>query len=202
MLPLFLICILESRSALSFSVLDAFASDDLQEGDRDFVSARELWQKECSVAPLDLLGSQRKCDDLLCEVVLNNLLVDADQWDSCRLLAAKSAHSASWSKAVPIPVLENFLGIEELRVGANISGAPTCLCKCGVRMDAKGYHGLSCRLNEGTLSRHAEINSIIKRCLGKIGLPSIFKPSELDRGDGRRLDGITTFPWKHGKCLV
>ena len=105
----------------------------------------------CSVAPLDLLGSQRKWDDLLCEVALNHLLVDADQWDRCRLFAAKSAHSAAWSEAVPIPVLGNFLGAEKLRVavavalrvGANISGAPTCLCKCGVRMDAKGYHGLS-----------------------------------------------------------
>ena len=57
-------------------------------------------------------------------------------------------------------------------------------------------------LNEGRLPRHAEINSIIKRCLGKIGLPSILEPSGLDRSDGRHPDGITTFPWKHGKCLV
>ena len=190
------------------SVPDALASDDLQGGDRDVVSARKSWQKQCSVAPLDLLGSQRKWDDLLCEVALNDLLVDADQWDHCRLLAAKSAHSATWSKAVPIPVLRNFLGAEELRVavalrvGANISGAPTCLCKCSVRMDAKGYHGLSGRLNEGRLPRHAKVNSIIKRCLRKIGLPSTLKPSGLDRSDGRRPDGITTFPWKHGKCLV
>ena len=154
------------------------------------------------VAPLDLLGSQRKWDDLLCEVALNDLLADADQWDRCRLLAAKSVHSATWSEAVPTPVLGNFSDAEELRVGANISCAPTCLCKCGVRMDARGYHCLSCRLNEGSLSRHAGINSIIKRCLGKIGLPSILEPSELDRDDGRRPDGITIFPWKHGKCLV
>ena len=190
------------------SVPDALASDDLRGGDRDVVSVRESWQKQCSVAPLDLLGSQRKWDGLLCEVALNNLLVDADQWDRCRFLAAKSAHSAAWSEAVPIPVLGNFLGAEELRVavvlrvGANIFGAPTCLCKCGVKMDAKGYHGLSCRLNEGRPPRHAEINSIIKKCLGKIGLPSILEPLELDTGDGRRPDSITTFPWKHGKCLV
>ena len=73
--------------------------------------------------------------------------------------------------------------------------APTCLCKCG-------YHSLSCRLIEGRLPRRAEINSIIKRCLGKISLPSILEPSGLDKSDGRRSDGITTFPWKHGKCSV
>ena len=160
------------------------------------------------MAPLDLLESQRKWDGLLCEVTLNNLLVDADQWDRCRLLAAKSAHSASWSETMPITVLGNFLSTGELRVAvafrveANISGAPTCLCKCGVKMDVKGHHGLSCRLNEGRLPRQSEINSIIKRCLEKIGLPSILETSGLDRGDGRRLDGITTFPWKHGKGLV
>ena len=131
------------------SVPDALASDDLQGGDRDVVSARESWQKLCSVAPLDLLGNQQKWDDLLCKVTLNGLLLNADQWDRCRLLAAKSAHSAAWSEAVPIPFIGNFLGAEKLRVavalrvGANISGAPTCLCKCGIRMDAKGYHGLS-----------------------------------------------------------
>ena len=208
-MPCFLSSSYESSSLvwlLLSSVPDALASDDFQGGDRDVVSARESWQKQCSVVPLDLLGSQRKWDDLLCEVALNDLLVDADQWDRCCLLAAKSAHSAAWSEAVPIPVLGNFLGAEELRVAlrveANIFGAPTCLCKCGVRMDAKGYHGLSCRLNEGRLSRHAEINSIIKRCLGKIGLSSILELSGIDKSDGRRPDGITIFPWKHGKYLV
>ena len=203
-------CFLSSSSLVRLllsSVPDALASDDLQGGDCDVVSARESWQKRCSVAPLDLLGSQPKWEDLLCEVALNDLLVDADQLDRCRLLAAKSAHSAAWLEAVPIPVLGNFLGAEELRVavalrvGANISGAPTCLCKCGVRMNAKGYHGLSCRLNKGRLPRHAEINSILKRCPEKIGLLSILEPSGFDRSDGRRPDGIRTFPWKHGQCL-
>ena len=63
---------------------DALASDDLQGGDRDVVLARELWQKQCSVAPLDLLESQRKKDDLLCEVALNDLLVDAVSGSSAK----------------------------------------------------------------------------------------------------------------------
>ena len=144
----------------------------------------------------------------MCEVAFNNLLVDADQWDHCRLLAAKSVHSAAWLEAMPIPVLGNLLGAEELRVavtlrkGANIIYALTCLCKCGIRMDSKGYHVLSCRLNEGSLPRHARINSIIKKCLGNIGLSSILEPTGLVKGDGRRLDGITTFPWKHGEHLA
>ena len=118
-LPCFLSSLYASSSLIRLllsSVPDALASDDLQGGDRDVVSARESWQKQCSVAPLDLLGSQWKWDDRLCEVALNDLLADADQWDRCRLLAAKSAHSAAWSEAVPIPILGNFLGAEDLRL--------------------------------------------------------------------------------------
>ena len=33
-------------------------------------------------------------------------------------------------------------------------------------------------------------------------MPRILGPSRLDGGDGRRPDGITTFPWEHGNCLV
>ena len=119
-----------------------------------------------------------------------------------------SPHSAAWSEVMPIPTLGNLLGDEKLRVsvalriGANISCVLACLCKCGVKMDPKGYHGFSCRLNEGSLPRHAEINSIVKRSLGKIGLPCILEPTGLDRGDSRRPNGITAFPWKHGKFLV
>ena len=91
------------RLLLSF-VPDALTSDDLQESDRDIVSARELWLKHYSVAPLKFLESQRKWDDLLCEVAFNELLVDADQWNRCCHFAVKSVHSAAWSKAVPIPV--------------------------------------------------------------------------------------------------
>ena len=43
---------------------------------------------------------------------------------------------------------------------------------------------------------------MIKRGLAAAGLPSVLEPAGLDRGDGRRPDGITTFPYAEGKCLV
>ena len=159
-----------------------------------------MWLKHYGVAPSDLLECKRKWDELLCEIAFNNLLVDADQWNRCRLLAAKSAHSGARSEAKPTPILRNLLDAKKLwvavafRVEADISCVSTCLCMCGVRMDAKSYRG--------RLPRHPEINSIIKRFLEKIGLPSILEPTGLDKSDGRRPDGITTFPWKHGKYLI
>ena len=164
------------------SVLDVHASDNFQGGDRDVVLARESWSNHYGVARSDLSGSQRKWDELLCELAFNDLLVDADQLSQ-------------------FPLWETLVAVV-LRVGANTSCVPTCPCKCGVEMNPKGFYGFSCRLNEGRLPRHVEINSIVKRCLGKISLPCILEPTGLDRGDGRRPDGITTFRWKHGKCLV
>ena len=34
------------------------------------------------------------------------------------------------------------------------------------------------------------------------GIPSTQEPHGLNRGDGKRPDGVTLFPWKNGWCLV
>ena len=45
-------------------------------------------------------------------------------------------------------------------------------------------------------------NNINKRSLDTAGLHSILEPVGLDRGDGRRPDGVTSFPFKGGKALA
>ena len=75
-------------------------------------------------------------------------------------------------------------------------------CKCGAHVDALGHHALSCKLSAGRLPRHAALNDIIKRALHTAGIPSILEPAGLDRGDGKRPDGMTIFPFKQGKCLL
>ena len=87
-----------------------------------------------------------------------------------------------------------------LRVGANICAPHRC--HCGSDVDERGLHGLSCQLSAGRLPRHAELNSVIKRGLAAAGMPAVLEPARLDRGDGRRPDGITTFPYAEGKCFV
>ena len=44
--------------------------------------------------------------------------------------------------------------------------------------------------------------NIIKRSLDTAGLHSILEPVGLDRGDVRRPDGVTSFPFKGGKALA
>lgn len=43
---------------------------------------------------------------------------------------------------------------------------------------------------------------MLRRALGGAGLDSVLEPAGLDRGDGRRPDGMTLFPFSRGKSLV
>ena len=84
-------------------------------------------------------------------------------------------------------------------------GAEVCQphrCRCGAVVDRLGLHPLSCRYSAGRLPRHAALNDVVKRALTTAGIPSYLEPPGLDRGDGRRPDGMTVIPFKNGKPLV
>ncbi|KAG0713662.1 hypothetical protein GWK47_015705 [Chionoecetes opilio] len=84
-------------------------------------------------------------------------------------------------------------------------GAPLCLphrCKCGSTADSLGHHQLSCCRDPGRLPRHAAINDIIRRGLAAAGVPALLEPWGLDRGDGRRPDGVTLTPFSIGRSLL
>ena len=49
---------------------------------------------------------------------------------------------------------------------------------------------------------YSVINNIIKTSLDTTGLHRILKPVGLDQGNGRRPDGVTSFPFKGGKALA
>ena len=68
--------------------------------------------------------------------------------------------------------------------------------------DSLGHHQLSCHRDPGRLPRHAALNDIIRRALAAAGVPALLEPRGLDRGDGRRPDGITITPFSSGKSLV
>ena len=69
-------------------------------------------------------------------------------------------------------------------------------------IDEYGLHPLSCRFSAGRHPRHNILNDLIKRSLDSAGIPSLLEPVGLDRGDGKRPDGITVFPFHAGKSLV
>ena len=149
---------------------------------------------------------QRAWDDISCEVRFQELVEPSNQLHRARLLAAKEPHSGAWLKAVPLAKLGLHLDDGTVRVAVALRlGAPICephSCRCGRRVDRLGHHGLSCRYSAGRLPRHTNLNDVVKRALTAAGIPAWLEPVGLDRGDSRRPDGVTVFPYSQGKCLV
>ena len=52
------------------------------------------------------------------------------------------------------------------------------------------------------IKSYCSLNDAVQRSLGSAHVASILEPVGLDRGDGKRPDGLTIFPWKYGKALV
>ena len=152
-------------------------------------------------------GQQRAWDDLASEACCKQLLRETNQVHRARLLAACQPHTAAWLQAVPVPSLGLFLDPESVRIAVALRlGAPICephVCRlCSCPADRLGHHALSCSKSAGRFPRHGELNDLVKRSLAASGIPSVLEPTGLDRGDGKRPDGLTTFPFKGGKCLA
>merc|ERR1712212_170640 len=170
--------------------------------------AREEFQQMTGVASLpegEAASSQKAWSDLAAESTKGRLIGRANQVHRARLLAACSAHTAAWTQAVPVPSLGLHLDSETVRVAVSLRlGTPVSQphrCRCGKQFDPLGHHGLACKYSSGRLARHANFNDVVKRALASAGMPSWLEPVGLNRGDGRRPDGITVFPFSGGQSL-
>ena len=84
-------------------------------------------------------------------------------------------------------------------------GAPVCVahkCVCGAEVDPTAQHALTCKKTRSRLSRHSRGNEVIHRALASADVPSTLEPPGLCLSDDKRPDGLTLFPWSHGKSLV
>ena len=54
----------------------------------------------------------------------------------------------------------------------------------------------------GRLSRHSNLNALLKQSLSSIHNPSVSEPRHLYRTDRKRPDGLTLVPWAVGKQLL
>ena len=136
------------------------------------------------------------------------LLLDSqpDEYNQARLLAAAAAHSGDWLNALPISACGLRLSDEAVRIAVGYRlGARLCDphdCPCGVFVDCRGSHGLSCRRCPGKTARHNYVNDLIFHALIRAGIPSSKEPAGLSRTDGKRPDGLTLVPWTTGKSAL
>jgi hypothetical protein len=150
---------------------------------------------------------QRNWDAAAIERDKQQLLEHAqDAQTMARLRAVMSSHSGDWLAAPPISSVGLRMDNTTVRVAAALRlGAPICaphVCICGSSVDARGTHGLSCTRSAGRALRHNLLNDIIHRALNRAQVAATREPSGLITGSGLRPDGVTTVPWKRGKCLA
>ena len=151
---------------------------------------------------------QKAWDATIVSTAAKSLLENApDDLARARLLASSSKESGAWLHALPSSSLGLRMDDNTIRVAVGLRlGSTQCRphsCQhYGVKVDHLAIHSLSCKKGEGRHYRHAAVNDILYRTLASAHIPSRLEPSDLNRLDGKRPDGVTMIPWKNGRLLV
>ena len=197
-LPAFL-----SSAFASSTLVSEILSSDSGTSLRD--EALSEWSTNISSTPPSR-GLQRGWDDLMSKSRQENLRPRLDQHRLACLAAASQPASGAWLQAIPSSSTGTLLDDEAARLAVALRlGLPVCEphpCRCGGTVDNRGLHPLSCRRSAGRFPRHSALNDVVRRSLDAAGIPSCLEPAGLDRGDGKRPDGLTLFPFSRGKSLV
>ena len=122
------------------------------------------------------------------------------------LSSATQPNSGAWMNCLPSTAIGTLLDNESFQIAISQRlGLPVCAphkCRCGAMVDRCGLHPLSFRFSAGRLPRHSALNDIIKCALTSAGFNAVLEPVGLNRGDGKRPEGMTVFPFSRGKCLI
>ncbi|XP_029656497.1 uncharacterized protein LOC115230450 [Octopus sinensis] len=141
---------------------------------------------------------QRHWDEIWCRETYRVIELCMDQERIICLRSGAQPTSGSWISACPIESTGCKLDDDTIRIGLCLRlGLPMCTphpCKCGKRIGPLGRHPLSCTRSAGRFPRHSAANDIIKRAMDAAGFHSQLEPAGLDRGDGKRPDGVTIYP--------
>ena len=133
---------------------------------------------------------QRSWDEPICGAFFDSLLQRADRTSRARLLAVASPDAGAWLHVQPCRNLGLCLSDRELRVAVGLRlGAPLVrphTCRCGVEVDSKGLHGLSCRRSAGRQRRHAQANDVLAKAFRSVDVQVELEPCSLFRDDGKK----------------
>ena len=193
---------LSSRAASISLVNDILRQPTNKQEDDDEVRA---WLDRNLVLPSNA-HKQRNWDDIQCSSAVATLVPVLNQHRLACFKAASRPESGVWLNCVPNNRIGTFIDNDTLRIGVALRvGLTVCIphrCKCGTTVDTFGTHPFSCRFSTGRIPRHSALNDVVRRGLSAAGMPSMLEPSGLDRGDGKRPDGITVYLYSRGRCLI
>ena len=168
-----------------------------------------IWQSITkSPIPDASIAAKQKIWSHPLQVIAAEAVLSAAQTQAsrARLIAAAAPSSGAFLQTIPMSSVGTRLDNTSMRIAVSLRlGAPLCTphdCVCGAAVDSSGIHGLSCRRSAGRGARHSAINSIVKAALTSAGIPIRLEPRGLACDDGKRPDGVTSMPWKNGRCLI
>ena len=117
-----------------------------------------------------------------------------DSHNRARLLAVSSPHCGVWLQALFVASCETRLENEAIRVAIGLR-LEVNLCEPHVfLLDIGGCQGLTRSI--------LQAQRMLWRALSRASIPSVRKPANLSRSDGRRPDGLRLIPWRGGKYLT
>ena len=202
-LPAYAFSISSTRQPVDHILQDVFVSCPTSEVDSVAERLTELGHEPIAT---DKKPFQRHWPSAVHEALFRSLIAGAPPSRLAQFSTAAQGHSGDWITAYPIAQVGTRLDDETLRISVALRvGLNVCLahqCRCGATVQSDGLHPLSCRFSAGRFPRHSAINDIISRSLDTAGLHSILESVGLDQGDGRRPDGVTSFPFIGGKALA
>ena len=145
--------------------------------DQATAGIRELWSAShnlpCPTAPL--ASKQHSWDEPSLATDIAAVLSGAiDNHHRARVLAVSTTHAGDWLYALPISNCGLRLDDKTNRVAVDLRlGINLCQphpCSCGTLVDARGTHGLACKLSSGRMARHHHINDLVWRALQCAGI--------------------------------
>ena len=132
--------------------------------DTTVVSTRDIWSSVCNLPGSSGTAAYKQSawDKMIVASEHDSLLSSlSDTTDKARLLTVTSPHSGDWLHALPLSSCGLRLDDNAVHVvvGANICEPHQC--PCGTEVDARGFHGLSCKGGSGRSAQHHSLNDLV-----------------------------------------
>ena len=145
---------------------------------------------------------QRNWDGIQCSSAVATLVPVLNQHRLPCFKAVSRPKTGAWLNNVPKNRVGTFVDNDTFRISIALHvGLTVCIpnrCKCGTTVDAFGTHPLQ-RWAHSSPFRPKRRRSTWPFRSREI--PSMLEPSGLDRGDGKRPNGITVYHYSRGRCL-